>query len=192
MLGTISTIMGIGSGLASIYGAWKGNKNREQAEKLYEEQFQDLQEWRDREQTTDFLQRADSQDILRQVAEQNEEYLRSFENDAIRSGATAESKVAAASKANENYARVASNLAAQGQAHKDNVEQIYRQGKQKKNALKIQNLTDTSAIQNMITGMAGATQALGSVYALSSPQAKNTPLASNWDKSTEIDNLLKL
>jgi ribosomal protein S13 len=169
MLGTLSAIMGIGTGLASIYGAIKGNQNRKKAEKLYDEQFQELEDWRNTEQATDYLQRADAQDILRQVAENNDEYLRGMDNDAIRSGATAESKVAAAAKANENYARVASSLAAQGQAHKDNVEQIYQQGKQNRDAMKIANLTDTSAIQSMISGMASAAGAMGNIYALSSP-----------------------
>ena len=169
MLGTIATIMSIGSGLASVYGAIKGNQNRKEAEKLYDKQFQELEDWRNAEQATDYLQRADSQDILRQVAEQNEEFLKGMSNDAIRSGATAESKVAAAQKANENYARVASSLAAQGQQHKDNVEQMYRQGQQNREAMKIANLTDTSAIQNMVTGMAGAAQAFGNIYGLSTP-----------------------
>ena len=171
MLGTIATIMSIGSGLASVYGAWKGNQNRKKAEELYDKQYQELEDWRNQEQSTDYLQRADSQDILRQVAEQNEEYLKGMENDAIRSGATAESKVAAAQKANQNYARVASSLAAQGQQHKDNVEQIYRQGQQNREAMKIANLTDTSAIQNMVSGMAGAAQALGGIYATQTPTA---------------------
>lgn len=188
MLGTLSAIMGIGTGLASIYGAIKGNQNRKKAEKLYDEQYQELEDWRNTEQATDYLQRADAQDILRQVAENNDEYLRGMDNDAIRSGATAESKVAAAAKANENYARVASSLAAQGQAHKDNVEQIYQQGKQNRDAMKIANLTDTSAIQSMISGMASAAGAMGNIYALSSPTTNGASIASQKGVAPQVKN----
>ena len=173
----IPTIMAIGSGLASIYGAIQGNINRKKAEELYDKQFQEAKEYRDREMAGDYLQRADSQAILRRVEENNQEYLDAMNNDAIRSGATAEAKVAAARKAQDAYADVAAELAAQGQQHKDAVDANYQQQKMQRDNMKIANLTDTSAIQNMVSGMGAAASAMGSIYANSGATPKEfTPL----------------
>lgn len=161
----VPTIMAVGSGLASIYGAIQGNINRKKAEELYDKQFQEAKEYRDREMAADPLQRADSQAILRRVEQNNQEYLDAMENDAIRSGATAEAKVAAAQKAQRNYADVVAELAAQGQQRKDAIDANFQQQKLQRDNMKIANLTDTSAIQNMVQGMGAAASALGSIYA---------------------------
>jgi hypothetical protein len=160
-----SLITAIGTGLASIYGAYQGNENRRKAEELIEKQYQEAEDYRNREMAADYLQRADSQALLRQVKENNEDYLQGLENDAIRSGATSEAKVAAAQKANEAYADVAANLAAQGQQRKDAIDAQWQQQKMSRDQLKIANLTDTTAIQNMVTGMGAASAALGNLYA---------------------------
>lgn len=161
----VPTIMAIGSGLASIYGAIQGNINRKKAEDLYEKQFTEAKEYRDREMANDYLQRADSQAVLRRVEQNNQEYLDALENDAIRSGATAEAKVAAASRAQKNYADVAAELAAQGQQRKDAIDANWQQQKTQRDNMRIANLTDTSAIQNMVQGMGAAASAMGSIYA---------------------------
>lgn len=186
----VPTIMAIGSGLASIYGAIQGNINRKKAEDLYEKQFTEAKEYRDREMAGDYLQRADSQAVLRRVEQNNQEYLDALENDAIRSGGTAEAKVAAARKAQDAYADVAAELAAQGQQHKDAIDANYQQQKAQRDNMRIANLTDTSAIQNMVTGMGQAASALGSIYANST--TPTVGLVSNQQLSKDIDNLLKL
>lgn len=168
----IPTIMAIGSGLASIYGAIQGNINRKEAEELYDKQFREAEEYRNREMAADPLQRADSQAILRRVEQNNQEYLDAMENDAIRSGATAEAKVAAARKAQDAYADVAAELAAQGQQRKDAIDANWQQQKVARENMKIANLTDTSAIQNMVTGMGAAASAMGSIYANSGATPK--------------------
>lgn len=161
----VPTIMAIGSGLASIYGAIQGNINRKQAEDLYEKQFTEAKKYRDREMAGDYLQRADSQAVLRRVEKNNQEYLDALENDAIRSGATAEAKVAAARKAQDAYADVVAELAAQGQQHKDAIDANWQQQKAQRDNMRIANLTDTSAIQNMVQGLGAAASAMGSIYA---------------------------
>lgn len=163
---TIPIISAIGTGLASIYGAIQGNYNRKKAEELIEKQYQEAEDYRNREMAADYLQRADSQALLRQVKENNEDYLQGLENDAIRSGATSEAKVAAAQKANEAYADVAANLAAQGQQRKDAIDAQWQQQKMGRDQMKIANLTDTTAIQNMVTGMGAASAALGNLYTM--------------------------
>lgn len=170
-----STLMSIGTGLASIYGAIQGNYNRKKAEEMIDEQFQEAEDYRNREMAQDYLQRADSQALLRQVDRNNQEYLDSLENDAIRSGATAEAKVAAARKTQEAYADVAANLAAQGQQRKDAIDANWQQQKLQRDNMKIANLTDTTAIQNMVTGMGAAANAMGNIYTLKEEKKPQTP-----------------
>lgn len=173
-----STLMGIGTGLASIYGAIQGNYNRKKAEELIDKQFQEAEDYRNREMAQDYLQRADSQALLRQVERNNQEYLDSLENDAIRSGATAEAKVAAARKAQEAYADVAANLAAQGQQRKDAIDANWQQQKLQRDNMKIANLTDTTAIQNMVSGMGAAASAMGQIYPTGQTSKTDDPVIS--------------
>ena len=158
------TIAGMGlSALSSIYGAVQANKNRKEAEQLLETQKQDLKEWRDRELAGDYLQRADSQAMLRNVKEQSEEYLQGMTNDVARSGMTDEAKVAMAQKANKAYADAAAQLAGVGQQHKDNVETTWQTQKNEFDKMKIANLMDTTATQNMVSGLGNALSAYGSI-----------------------------
>lgn len=186
----IATAMAIGTGLASIYGAIKGNQARKKAEELYEKQYQEAEDYRNREMAQDTLQRADSQALLRQVERNNKEYLDALENDAIRGGATSEAKVAAARKAQEAYADVASNLAAAGQQRKDAIDANWQQQKLQRDNMRIANLTDTTAVQNMVSGMGAAASAMGTLY--TNPSKQNVALKKSAELSKEIDNLLTL
>lgn len=155
------------SGLGSIYGAVKANQNRKEAEQILAKEKADLQEWRDREMNTNYLQRADSQALLKDVREQGEEYLRGMSNDAVRAGMSDEAKVAMAQQANKAYSNAATQLAAQGQQHKDNVENVWRTQKDKYDQLEIQNLLSTGeATQKMISGLGGALTSFGMLNAM--------------------------
>ena len=155
------------SGLASIYGAVQANANRKKAEAMLEQQKADMQEWRDREMNTNYLLRADSQALLKDVREQGEEYLQGMSNDAVRAGMSDEAKVAMAQQANKAYSDAASQLAAAGQQHKDNVENTWMTQKDKYDQLKIQNLLSTGeATQNMISGLGGALTSFGTLSAM--------------------------
>lgn len=155
------------SALGSIYGAVQANVNRKKAEGILEQQKADLQEWRDREMNTNYLQRADSQALLKDVREQGEEYMRSMNNDAVRAGMSDEAKVAMAQQANKAYSNAASQLAAAGQQHKDNVENTWLSQKDKYDQLKIQNLLSTGeATQKMISGLGGALTSFGMLNAM--------------------------
>lgn len=155
------------SALGSIYGAVQANVNRKKAEGILEQQKADLQEWRDREMNTNYLQRADSQALLKDVREQGEEYMRGMNNDAVRAGMSDEAKVAMAQQANKAYSNAASQLAAAGQQHKDNVENTWLSQKDKYDQLKIQNLLSTGeATQKMISGLGGALTSFGMLNAM--------------------------
>lgn len=166
----VEWIIPIASAVASIYGAYQGNRNREEAERLQEKRYQEMEEYRNREMANDHLQRADSQALLRQVEQNNKEYLDALENDAIRGGATAEAKVAAAQKAQKSYADVAAQLAAQGQQRKDAIDANWQTQQLERDRMRIANLTDPTAIQSMVTGLGSAASAFNSIYAHSAPQ----------------------
>lgn len=150
--------------VGNIWATAKANSNRRKAEKMQEDAFQETKEWRDREQRNDFTQRADSQAALRQVREQLDDNIEALNTSAVRSGATSEAKVAAAQKANEAYAGAVADVAAAGQRHKDNVEDIYQQSRLGKDALKMQNLLDTSGIQNMVSNLGAVASSIGDIY----------------------------
>lgn len=159
------TIAGIANAVvqlgASGVGALIGNNRRKQAEKLMEARKQELQG----EMAAPFVDRADSQAILRNLRENQKEQLEGLETDAIKSGATSEAKVAAAAKANEQYANTVSQLAGVGQQHKDRLQQQINSF----DTLKVQNLMDHSGIDNILQGLQQAGNSILQVYATPNP-----------------------
>lgn len=158
-------ISGIGSLGAGIFGSMSANKRRRKAEQELEKQKKSLQEWRDAEMGTNYLDRADSRAAMRRVFENNKEAQKAANTDAIKSGMTDEAKVAQAAKLNENYADVVSQIAAAGAQYKDRVQQQYMGEKRNLDNLKIQNLMDTSGADNMVQGITGAVAGLGTALA---------------------------
>lgn len=158
-------IGGIASLGAGIFGSAAANKRRRQAERELEKQKKSLQEWRDAEMGTNYLDRADSRAAMRRVFENNKEAQKAANTDAIKSGMTDEAKVAQAAKLNENYADVVSQIAAAGAQHKDQVQQQYMGEKRNLDNLKIQNMMDTSGVDNMVQGITGAAAGLGTALA---------------------------
>lgn len=151
-------------GAAGI-GSWIGNNNRKKAEELMETRKQELGDWRDKELSNDFLDRADSQAALRQVRQNQKEQQEALATDAIKSGATDQAKVAMAAKNNEQYASTVSQLAGIGAQHKDNVQDQYLRYTQGMDNLKIQNLMDTSGIDQTLQGLATTGNSIMQLYA---------------------------
>ena len=108
---------------------------------MLDKQQEKLDDWYETEMNTSYVDRADSQDLLRRITEQNKEAMKSLNTDAIKSGATEEAKVAAASRQNRNYADAVGRIAAMGQRHKDNVSQQY--------------MTNTNSIEQARMGLQG-------------------------------------
>lgn len=160
--GIVSAAISIGS---SIWGAITGNKKRKKAEAKLKQKKKELTEWRDGELQQNFLDRADSQAAMRRVKEHNEQAMEGLNTNAIKTGATDQAKVAAASKLNKNYAGVVSQIAGVGAQHKDRVQQQYLQATANLDNLEIQNLMDNSGTQAMINGISNAGTQLASLYA---------------------------
>lgn len=160
--GVASAAASIGS---SIWGALTGNRRRKRAERRRRQKLQELKNWRDKELQKDFLDRADSQAAMRRVRDYNEQALEGMNTNAVKTGASEQSKVAAASKLNKNYADVISQIAGLSSQHKDRIQQQYWQASSDLDNLEIQNLMDNSGTQNMINGISNAGLQLASLYA---------------------------
>lgn len=126
MLG-IGSLIGGAIGLAgSIYGGIKASQAAEEVKKNVKRQRRENQDWFDRRYNEDATQRADAQRILRITADNIRNRNRAAAGSAAVMGGAAES-VAAAKAANaQAMADAASQIAAQGDARKDAVEQEYR------------------------------------------------------------------
>lgn len=163
---TLATIINgaVQVGAAGV-GSWIGNINRQKAEELMEQRKAELGNWRDKEMASDFLDRADSQSVLRQVRQNQQEQAEALNNDAIKSGATEQAKVAMAAKNNKQYASTVAQLAGIGAQHKDNVQQQYLTQSQNLDNLKIQNLMDTSGIDKTLQGLASTGNSIMQLYA---------------------------
>lgn len=153
-------IGGIASAASGIFGAVAANRRRRQAERELEKQKKKLTQWRDAEMGTNYLDRADSRAALRRVFEYNKEAQKAANTDAVKSGLTDEAKVAQAARLNGNYADAVSQIAGAGARHKDRVQQQYLDETRYLDNLKIQNLMDTSGVDNMVQGITGAAAGL--------------------------------
>lgn len=162
----VGAIIGaVGSIASGVAGSIAANKRRRDAEQVLSNRKKQLQTWRDSEMGTNFLDRADSRAMLRRVTEHNKEAMKGMETSAIKQGMTDEAKVAQAAKLNENYGDVVSQIAAAGARHKDRVQQQYMGETRNLDNLKIQNLMDSSGIDDMVQGMTGAAAGLGTALA---------------------------
>lgn len=149
------------SAIASGVGTHLANKRKAQAQEKYEaginKEVADL----DAEINSNYLDRADARNAIRQVTNATEESMRQLNTDAIRGGATDEAKVAMASKLNKNIANTVGTLAGIGEQHKD------RLRGQKRN-LRLGLLghqynvdSDTSGITTMLQGISNAASTIG-------------------------------
>lgn len=156
-LATAAIINGIAQLAASGVGAYLGNQRRKEAEALVEARKNELKA----DMAAPFVDRADSQAILRNLRQNQKEQQEALQTDAIKSGATAEAKIAAAAKANEQYANTVAQIAGVGAQHKDRLQQQIAG----LDNLKIQNLMDTSDIDNMLSGIQKTGESILSIYA---------------------------
>ena len=156
-LATAAIINGIAQLAASGVGAYLGNQRRKEAEALVEARKNELKT----DMAAPFVDRADSQAILRNLRQNQKEQQEALQTDAIKSGATAEAKIAAAAKANEQYADTVAQIAGIGAQHKDRLQQQITG----LDNLKIQNLMYTSDIDNMLSGIQKTGESILSIYA---------------------------
>lgn len=162
LLGAIGAGLGVAGSIGSaIFGGSKASKAARQANKLIEQQQKDNQAWFDRRYNEDYSQTAEAQNLLNYAREQAERQYRRAEGAAAVAGATDESVARAKQSANEMLAQTASNIAAQGTARKDAIEQQYLNTKNSLTQQQVANLQQKA--QNISAASGQAAGAFGAL-----------------------------
>ncbi|MDR0541655.1 MAG: hypothetical protein LBH19_05520 [Dysgonamonadaceae bacterium] len=153
----IQAAIGLGQ---SIYGGIQAGNARKQAEALQAQQRAENEAWFNKEYYSDYTQRADSQNLLRQMRETIADNNRRAEATAAITGATPESVQAQRNAGNKVMADTIGNLAAQGAKYKDNLMSQYLG--QKYNLQNSQYNTLIGNAQSNETGMYNGMNQMGS------------------------------
>lgn len=111
----------------SIFGGISASKAIKRAKKNVEAQRQKNQDWYDRRYNEDATQRADAQRILTQTEESIKQRNKQAAGSATVMGGTDESVAAAKAANNQALADATSQIAANAEARKDNIEATYMQ-----------------------------------------------------------------
>ena len=124
----IGSIVGAGlSAAGSIFGGISASKAMKKVKRNLQEQKQKNQDWYDRRYNEDATQRADAQRILTKT----EEAIRNRNKQAAGTqavmGGTEESVAATKAAGNQAIADATSQIAVNGEARKDQIEQTYQQ-----------------------------------------------------------------
>ena len=127
-MGLIGSIVGGGlSAAGAIFGGISASKAMKKAKKNVEAQRKKNQDWYDQRYNEDATQRADAQRILTQTEESIKQRNRAAAGSAAVMGGTDESVAAAKAANNEALADATSQIAANAEARKDNIEATYLQ-----------------------------------------------------------------
>lgn len=109
----------------SIFGGISASKAMKRAKKNVEAQRKKNQDWYDRRYNEDSTQRADAQRILTQTEESIKQRNKQAAGSAAVMGGTDESVAAAKAANNQALADATSQIAANAEARKDNIEATY-------------------------------------------------------------------
>lgn len=109
----------------SIFGGISASKAMKRAKKNVEAQRKKNQDWYDRQYNEDATQRADAQRILTQTEESIKQRNKQAAGSAAVMGGTDESVAAAKAANNQALADATSQIAANAEARKDNIEATY-------------------------------------------------------------------
>lgn len=123
-MGLIGSAIGA---VGSIFGGIQASKAMKKAKRNVEAQRQKNQDWYDRRYNEDATQRADAQRILTQTEESIKQRNKAAAGSAAVMGGTDESVAAAKEANNKALADATSQIAADAEARKDNIEATYMQ-----------------------------------------------------------------
>lgn len=123
-MGLIGSAIGAVGG---IFGGIKASKAMKKAKRNVEAQRQKNQDWYDRRYNEDATQRVDAQRILTQTEESIKQRNKAAAGSAAVMGGTDESVAAAKEANNKALADATSQIAADAEARKDNIEATYMQ-----------------------------------------------------------------
>lgn len=141
------------SAVGSIFGGIQASKAMKKVKRNLLEQQQENQAWYDRRYNEDATQRADAQRILAKTEESIRNRNRQAAGTQAVMGGTEESAAAKAAN-NAALAEAASQIAVNGEARKDQIEDTYRQKKaQLNNALNEMEVNKANAIAKATEGV---------------------------------------
>jgi hypothetical protein len=124
----IASAIGAGVGLlGSLWGGSKAGQERKKMNNYLNQQDAENTSWYNANALSDYTQRQDSQNLLRQLREQLDKQNRAQANTAVITGATPEQQAVQKELSNEVISDTYSNLGAQGQAYKDRISDRYMQ-----------------------------------------------------------------
>ena len=160
-----SIIGGALSAGGAIFGGISASKAMKKAKKNVEAQRKKNQDWYDRRYNEDATQRADAQRILTQTEESIKQRNRAAAGSAAVMGGTDESVAAAKAANNEALADATSQIAANAETRKDNIEATYLQND---NALVEQlnniELGKAQAVSQAVQGVANAGASIAGAF----------------------------
>ena len=163
MIGSI--IGGALSAGGAIFGGISASKAMKKAKKNVEAQRKKNQDWYDQRYNEDATQRADAQRILTQTEESIKQRNRAAAGSAAVMGGTDESVAAAKAANNEALADATSQIAANAETRKDNIEATYLQND---NALVEQlnniELGKAQAVSQAVQGVANAGASIAGAF----------------------------
>lgn len=154
----IGSLVGAGlSAVGSIFGGISASKAMKKVKKNLQAQKQANQNWYDRRYNEDATQRADAQRILTMTEESIKNRNRQAAGVQAVMGGTEESVAAAKAANNQALADATSQIAANAEARKDQIEQTYQQkDAQINDALNNLETNKAQAISSAVQGMAQA------------------------------------
>lgn len=114
----------VGAGTAA-YGGYKAGKARDAMGKELNKQNSDNETWYNNQANSDYMQRADTQAVMKNTRDQLKERNKQASNMAVVTGATPEAQAVAKEQSNKVLTDTSSRIAAMGQQWKDNIQDKY-------------------------------------------------------------------
>ena len=171
MIGLIGSAVGA---LGSLFSGIGARKQARKAEKQIHERKDALTTEYAQDKNTDYLDTEAARSTLALLRRQNRRAQEAMNNNAVKSGASDEAKVAAAARQNENYANAVSRIAGMGTQYKQRLKENYQNRMDSlDNALYNIQMGKAQATGDMIGGITNAVGGLISAYGMGKSTPKN-------------------
>ena len=175
--GIAGGVIGLG---ASLFGGSKAANERRKMERYLRQQESENQSWYDANALSDYTQRADTQNLMKQLRDNLSRQNKAASNTAVVTGATPEQQAIQKEQSNKVISDTFSNIGAMGQQWKDRITDRYldrknalsgqKMGMMEGNATSYENLMNNGL--NMTAGSLGnIISGLGSLSGKARPSA---------------------
>ena len=151
---TVGSIIGpVFSGIGSLIGGIRAKKQAKEAEKEIKSERAKNRRWYEQQRNTNYLDTQEARSVLSSLRTQSEKQQEAMNNNLVRSGASDEAKVAAASELNKSYSENVNRLAGIGTRYQDNIRREYQSREDAYN----------NALSNIRYGKANAAASWGNI-----------------------------